>query len=116
MVENRAVEAAEMLLKSEDHDRLIEIVIDQAQRIVSHDRIELLEKWLETIPNSKYDDIPWLYYWQGVCRYQKDPASAKESFHRAFDITRNKKDILCAYSSLSGLVDSIIHHNFKILS
>ncbi|MBW2465929.1 MAG: hypothetical protein JRF02_01385 [Deltaproteobacteria bacterium] len=115
--EKQAEKAAELLLAAQDFDKFIEIVVDQAQILISQGRQSILEDWLACISADKFKDNPWLSYWFGVCKHQTDLISAKEHFRKAFEISCTRKDIPCAFSALTGLVDAIInqYHDFTEL-
>ena len=115
--EEKTDEAAELLSKARDYDRLIEIIVDQAAKFIAKDRQELVEKWLLQIPPDRFQDNHWLLYWSGVCQLQADTAKAKTAFRGAFEIAGDRDDATCTFSALVGLVDAVVQrcHDFTEL-
>src|SRR5208283_5711468 len=61
-------DAAELLRDTEQWDDLIRIILGQAQSLVQQGRTQTLNNLLKGIPEELTEEVPWLTYWNGVCR------------------------------------------------
>ena len=80
-----AVDAAIRLLSRADSEAMAGVLLRHAAAMLAEGRAQTLERWLEALPSSHRDADPWLTYWLGACRFQRDPADAERLFADAWE-------------------------------
>ena len=79
-------EAAELLLAGKRWDALMELIIGQAQKMISLGRSQTLQFWINSIPMEYRTTSPWVCYWLGMCRLPFEPKQARSHFIKAFEL------------------------------
>ncbi|MHB8258444.1 MAG: BTAD domain-containing putative transcriptional regulator [Acidiferrobacterales bacterium] len=64
---------------------LIRILLAEAPGWIAGGRHQMLAYWIDAIPGSLFEQVPWLSYWRGVCRFPFDPIESRTWFERAFE-------------------------------
>lgn len=100
-------EAASLLLVTEDWDRFIPLVLNQAPSLLAQGRRETLGIWLDAIPRERMEDIPWLLYWQGVCRLGFVNSHSRDYFEHSFYLFEIQRDDAGTLLAWSGVINSI---------
>jgi ATP/maltotriose-dependent transcriptional regulator MalT/DNA-binding SARP family transcriptional activator len=77
LVAGGRVEDGVLLLQAaEDWEGLTPVILAQAEALVSAGRIQTLEGWIRSIPESIRHQIPWLNFWLATTRVSFSPDEA----------------------------------------
>ena len=80
-----AVDAALRLLHAHaDAPTLAGALLRHAGHVFAEGRAQTLERWLAALPAALVRADPWLCFWQGACRFQRDPRRAERLFAEAY--------------------------------
>jgi len=80
-----AVDAALRLLHGHaDGPTLAGALLRHAGDVFAEGRAQTLERWLAALPRALVRADPWLCFWQGACRFQRDPRRAEKLFTEAY--------------------------------
>jgi LuxR family maltose regulon positive regulatory protein len=102
-------DAARLLLEAKNWDRLVQLIIGQAQPLIDQGRQKTLAWWIENLPPELVENTPWLQYWQGICVQPFSPANSLIFFEKAFHSFQTGGEIAGTFLSWAGSVDSIIY-------
>lgn len=110
-------EAAGLFISASDWDGLAQLVLAQAENLLSCGRIRTLSDWIEQLPSSRIETDPWLQYWQGMCLLPFDPRHSRAVLEGAFSLFRTRSEQAGALVTWAGIVDSYMYewHDFKPL-
>lgn len=100
-------EAAQVLVDARSWDHLGRLVLKHAGRLMAQGRQLTLAQWTNRLPPTCLDTEPWLRYWQGASRTLHDPATARVSLGRAFDLFAGRQEREGMLLAWSGVVDCI---------
>lgn len=107
-------DAAQVLIQVGAWPQLAQLVMCEATDCLALGRTHTLEQWLCALPAAMVDQDPWLLYWLGASRAQRDPASARGNMERAFELFsagQDKSGVLLAWA---GVVDCIFYMYFDL--
>ncbi|HMK51950.1 MAG TPA: BTAD domain-containing putative transcriptional regulator, partial [Thermodesulfobacteriota bacterium] len=102
----RIEDAMELLIEAEDWPDVVGLILKHAPKLASQGRGQTLEGWIKSLPESLFEEEPWLLYWAGVCRLPFSPSQSHDFFERAFNQFRSRRNTTGIFLSLSGLIDS----------
>jgi ATP/maltotriose-dependent transcriptional regulator MalT/DNA-binding SARP family transcriptional activator len=108
LAEEKVEEAADMLLKAQDWDGLLDFIKQYAQTFIAQGETNLLLNLINRIPVEKNFNNPWITYWSGICQQQSDPSAAQKNFADAFYISCDQQNFSCSFAAWISLVRSII--------
>jgi ATP/maltotriose-dependent transcriptional regulator MalT/DNA-binding SARP family transcriptional activator len=83
--------AMRLLAQHGEAPAMAAVVLRNAATMVAEGRIRTLERWLDTLPDAARDADPWLCYWHGACRFQRDPGQARRIFDAAFMLFQRER-------------------------
>lgn len=101
-------DAARLAQATADWQFLSKLICRQAPILLDQQRFELLEQWLQLLPDDELNASPWLNYWFGCCRLpfdQRESGSYFESAYSGFKAQQEHNGMLLA---ASGAVLAII--------
>lgn len=101
-------DAVELLLAAEQFGAAADQITALAPGMLAAGRGAALGAWLLRLPDSMFEERPWLLYWQGVCRGASGPGRALVSFRSAFARFTDLGDDAGALSAWSGAVSAIL--------
>ena len=86
--------AAALYRDSANWEKLIALVLGNAQILIEQGRNATLSSWLAYIPEEIKGRVPWLLYWLGICHMGYDFVSARKQLERAFNLFLEGNDSL----------------------
>jgi LuxR family transcriptional regulator, maltose regulon positive regulatory protein len=104
----RLQEAVELLFDAGDERKAAILVLGQAKDTLAGGRGWQLEKWLQRLPATLFEEMPWLYYWRGACYLPIAPARARGCFAMAFQGFVAEDDEIGTLLAWSGAVNAIL--------
>jgi LuxR family transcriptional regulator, maltose regulon positive regulatory protein len=102
-------DAAALLIESGSWDLLIGIVLKHAAVLVTQGRFQIVENWLNSLPEELFERGPWLLYWKGVCRFLFNLKESQGYFEKAFDLFKEQKEPSGIYLAWAGAVDTFLY-------
>ncbi len=73
-------------------------------------RMDLVERWLQLVPDDLIERDPQLLYWSGVTVLFRQPAEARSRLERAFEQFASRSKTTWMLLAWAGVVDSIFLH------
>jgi LuxR family transcriptional regulator, maltose regulon positive regulatory protein len=77
--------ALQLYLAAGEHDAAVRLVLGAAPGLAIQGRLQTLSAWIDALPRPLIEALPWLAYWQGICRLGANPAQARDRLEGAFD-------------------------------
>jgi LuxR family transcriptional regulator, maltose regulon positive regulatory protein len=102
-------EAAQVLVEAQSWGDLASLAIREAPRLMGQGRHATLSQWLRRVPRVMIEQDAWLLYWLGASQVLHDPAAARASLERAFELFVERGDSAGLLLAWSGVVDCIFH-------
>ncbi len=105
-------------LQLEDWQGLERVVKTIAQGLLEQGRNHTLLAWIDNVPDSILDTLPWLKYWQGLGLQFIDSQTALTIFESAYWTLKQLGDASGAYLSWSEVVftSSMLERRFDLTS
>lgn len=97
-----------LLQAAEDWEGLAPVILGQAEALVSAGRIQTLEGWMRSIPESIRHQIPWLNFWLATTRVSFSPDEAYELFDDTLAQFRVQGERTGALLSWCGAVRAVL--------
>lgn len=109
-------DAAELVINAGNWNSLQSLIRQNAAILLAHGRFRLMDEWIQTVPGHLMKEFPWLFYYQGLCRLNTDPAEARALLESAYTLFENG-DLEGRLSAWCGLVDTYLYEwkDFKPL-
>ena len=109
--------AAEMFMQSEDWERLVPLILEQARSLFKQGRYRTLQSWIESLPAERLADEPWLLYWLGSALQPFDLVNSRARLEQAYRRFKEIGDPVGLYLAWSGAVDTCLYiwGDFKAL-
>jgi LuxR family maltose regulon positive regulatory protein len=85
-------DAFPLLREAEDWDAAVEVVTEDAQRLIGQGRWRTVQDWIQTLPQDLVRSNPWLLYWAGVARMQVDVRGCRGELALAYEFFENRSD------------------------
>lgn len=82
------------------------LICTLAPVLLMQGRAVVVKSWVDRVPASVADRIPYLYYWRGICSMMMAPYSSRLDFDKALDLFRANKDRAGMFLSWAGAVDN----------
>ncbi|HSL60288.1 MAG TPA: BTAD domain-containing putative transcriptional regulator [Desulfotignum sp.] len=105
--EGKSEDAIHLYIRSGHFTGAVNLILSQAPALVSQGRIQTLEMWINQIPRQMTSEIPWLIFWQGICKIPTTPEQAKDLFRKALDLFEARSEAAGCFMALSGILDAI---------
>ena len=110
LAENGQIEdSAALLIKTNEWESLSNLVLTNAQTIITQGRSQTLQQWLSVIPGDVLENKPWLLYWYGYCYLAFNPGLARSYFDRAFNQFKNQNNQEGLFLSWSGVINTFLY-------
>jgi DNA-binding SARP family transcriptional activator len=92
--ENGKIEDALGLFQNAgDWENIKQIIIANAQNLLSQGRNNVLATWIKVLPEEEQHQDPWLLYWLGEARAVFNPVEGRAYFEKAFkNLLANARD------------------------
>lgn len=127
-----ADDAAGLFIRAKEWNGLSELVMENADSLISQGRYKVLESWITSIPSNVLNYSPWLLYYLGQCRIPQNPVLARKDIEAAYRLFKEEKnkipppltgggegegDTACLFLSWSAIVDTFLYEwkDFKPL-
>ena len=107
--DGRTEDAAALYVEACAWPALARIVCQHGPALVTQGRGGLLECWINPIPETMLDALPWLHYWQGMARLPFNPPTSRPCFERAFNLFKIQDEAAGMYLTLAALLDSFFY-------
>lgn len=109
-------DAAALFCKTCDWDKLVQLIHLNGRSLIEKGRSKTLEEWLSSLPESSFENVPWLFYWKGLCQLPFAPKESYRSFEKAFQIFSSQNDDSGMFMAWAGSVEALVHDfSFDIL-
>ncbi len=107
--ENKKIEDAMGLFqKAGDRENMKQIIIANAQNLISQGRNNVLESWIKDLSEEDLHQDPWLLYWLGEARAVFNPVEGRVYFEKAFKVfLGNARDAEGGYPVRKYLSDGV---------
>ena len=105
--EGKSEDAINLYIRSGHFTGAVNLILSQAPALVSQGRIRTLEMWINEIPKKMVSEIPWLIFWQGICKIPTVPEQAKSLFRKSLDLFEARSEAAGCFMALSGILDAI---------
>lgn len=102
-------DAAALYQACGDWPALAHLVLAHAQELFGQGRHMQLTQWLDVLPESLTEALPWLAYWKGMCRLPLAPMQARAYFARAYHAFCLSDDTAGLYLAWCGVADSFVY-------
>ncbi|MFV2082460.1 MAG: hypothetical protein ACC669_11425, partial [bacterium] len=99
-------EAVGLLLDAQAWERAVELILTQAQIMVTQGRVQTLLEWIEALPEQVKEEVPWLSYWKGVCCFQMARPESREWLKKSYTGFKATGDRAGALLPLAVLCES----------
>jgi len=99
-------EAVGLLVDAQAWEKAVELILTQAQGLVTQGRVQTLMEWIDALPEQVLEEVPWLSYWKGVCCFQMARPEAKGWLKKAYLGFKAIGDRAGALLSLAVLCES----------
>ncbi|MDH3974262.1 MAG: hypothetical protein OEV42_08285 [Deltaproteobacteria bacterium] len=101
-------EAAKLMIETGDPERLISLILENAQVFVGQGRNRVVEAWILAVPEPIREENPWLIFWLGSCKISYNIIEARAIFKKSFQLLDSRKDAAGAFLSWCGVANSIL--------
>ncbi len=82
------------------------LILQQASELVARGRQQTLRIWIGAMPSEAIETQPWLLFWLGICDLAVNPAKAREVLVRAFEIMKDRQDVLGQIMAASSIIET----------
>ncbi len=108
ITETRIEDAVLLLQAAEDWEGLAQVILGQAQELVSTGRIQTLESWILSVPEPIRARNPWLMFWLASTKVSFDPDPAYVLFDQSLGEFRRQGDRMGALLSWCGAIRAVL--------
>lgn len=109
LVETGRIEDGVLLLQvAEDWEGLVPVILAQANSLIEAGRIQTLERWIRSVPESMRSQIPWLNFFLATSKVAFTPDEAYELYQQAFRQFRSGGDQVGSLMAWCGAVRAIL--------
>lgn len=102
-------DAIDLYLRSGQVDDAIELIQAQASSLAMQGRYQRLANWIDLLPEGFAATMPWLIFWQGVCKMPYSPGEGLPCFRKALSAFEAADDPVGSYLALCGMIDAICY-------
>ena len=88
-------------------EEAVALVLAEAPVLMRQGRANVVAGWIDALPRTKRERLPWLLYWLGVARLATRPADASPQFERALTLFEKQGDRIAALLACAGAMDSV---------
>ncbi len=88
--EGQLEDAIELLCAAQDWNGFIGLILGNAQQLMAQGRNRTLQEWIERVPREMIASVPWLLFWQAVCRGPFNPIESRSGLEAAFDLFKKE--------------------------
>ena len=104
----RLQEAFELLRESPDIEHKVRLILEDGPVLMSQGRFQMLAEWIESIPEERVSQDPWLMYWLATSRLFNAPAESERLYERAYERFSQQGEAQGKLLAWCGVVDSIL--------
>lgn len=109
LVETGRIEDGVLLLQAaEDWEGLVPVILAQANSLIEAGRIQTLERWIRSVPESMRSQIPWLNFFLATSKVAFTPDEAYALYQQAFGQFRSGGDQVGSLMAWCGAVRAIL--------
>ncbi len=83
-----------------------EIILAEAQNLLSQGRGETLRRWVDALPKRHITETPWLVYWHGASLVQVRPLEARKQLEETFAHFRDQDDYIGQAVCVAAIVQT----------
>ena len=83
-----------------------DLVLGEAERLISAGRHQTLLQWLNLLPQAEFERLPWLRYWHGLARLPFNPIEARSIFEQAYVGFQAEDEATGLYLTWAGVMDT----------
>lgn len=105
--------AGALMSRAQDIEGMMGLIMSQAPALLQQGRSQVLQAWLQALPEKVRSENPWLQYWQGASNFPFDLVKAHDHFESAFQLFKPRNDKFGLLLSISGAIDSLMLGFFK---
>lgn len=99
-------EAVELLLKTDNVQAMITLILQHAQEMLAQGRYRTLNQWIENLGEQAINAQPWLRYWLASSKLPVDLILARQFYEQAYAAFRGTGDIQGTILSWAGVVQT----------
>lgn len=101
-------DAAALYDAAGDEEGLARLLVAKAGALMQQGRSGTLRTWLDRVPASTADRLPWVLFWKGMSRMPSSFSDARAFLERAFHRFTEQRDRAGLLLAWAGIVDTII--------
>lgn len=101
-------DAADLYVKTGNWEKLSQLILNEAQPLISQGRYQVLEGWLKRIPEDIIQNDPWLLFWFGACRMPYDPIESRIHLEKSFEFFWMGDDPVGTFQSWSLIINTFL--------
>jgi len=109
-------EAAELFAAVRAWPDVARVVLRLAQGLLAQGRGQVVDGWIEALPEAVREDHSWLLYWQAAYRLPFDPLTGRDLFAHAYSLFKAKGEMEGAMLAWAGYVDAVEHAQGQVES
>lgn len=99
-------DAADLYSETVNWEKLIPLILREAQTLITQGRNHVLMGWLGSIPEDILQKDPWLLFWLGSCRMPHDTLESRKHLERSFHLFFKGEDPVGTFLSWSLVIDT----------
>ena len=104
----RSEDAVLLLQTAEDWDGLVPVILSQANGLIEAGRIQTLEMWICSVPESVRNEIPWVNCWLATSKMAFSPDEAYGLYRQVFHQFRSQGDQVGILMAWCGAVRAVL--------
>ncbi len=101
-------EALQLYMRCDHIQEAIGLILSQAPSLMAVGRFQTLLQWIDHLPTTVTEAMPWLLFWRGVAEITSNPLKGQPYLRRALTEFGKMEDPEGCYLALSGMIDSIL--------
>ncbi|HJV64849.1 MAG TPA: BTAD domain-containing putative transcriptional regulator [Geomonas sp.] len=105
-VNGRTTLAAELYTDTCHWTGLSRLFQQASPRLIAQGRTATIEYWIDQVPRRELDQLPWLLYGKGICRFQEEIDCSREFFQAALALFRKEGEASGIFLSWAGIANS----------
>lgn len=99
-------DAVPLFQRSGEWSRIEEIVVGHAESMITQGRWKSVLDWTTTVPEGHATTNPWFHYWRGVAEMAAQPAVARTTLERAYELGTASNNDACRMQAAAAIVET----------
>jgi DNA-binding SARP family transcriptional activator len=100
-------EAMPLYIKAADFPSAQTLILDKSASLIGQGRWKVVVDWVESLPEERINQSPWLLHWLGTAQIGVNPERARSILERAYAGAVKAEDVMCQVQVAAGMVEAI---------